>query len=330
MPPRSPLPPRFGLAAAWLRTQDGTGHGNPEELGWQTMRDWLDARVGMHIDVNEFIADERFVYDTGAPVRPGDRYSANTFVWFHRDLAPEAPVPGHISIVHRDDRLLVIDKPAFLSSIPRGKHVRESVVVRLRHELGLPEATPMHRLDRVTSGVLVLTTERKWRGAYQSMFQRAGEVRKTYHAVAALNPSVMLPTVVENHLAKQRGVHQAEVLAGRPINARSGIAFERKLTAAEAHGIEHPGGLRPAAALGLYRLTPQTGRTHQLRMHMWGLGMPIVGDPLYPNDLGIEVDDFSTPLQLLASNIAFTDPISGEQRRFTSGLSLPLKPQVRP
>nr|WP_245190201.1 pseudouridine synthase [Leucobacter exalbidus] len=296
------------------------------------MREWLVARVGMHLDVDAFIADGRFVYETGAPVRAGDRYTPNTFVWFHRDLAAEAEVPGELSIVHRDDRLIVIDKPAFLSTIPRGKHVLQSVVVRLRHELGLPELTPMHRLDRVTSGLLVLTTERRWRGAYQSMFQRRGEVRKTYHAVAQLNPALTFPLTVENHLAKQRGTHQAEVVPGAQINARSTIEFERALTAAESAGIGYeaqglPGELAAQPpVLGRYRLTPHTGRTHQLRMHMWGAGIPITGDPLYPTDLGIEVDDFSTPLQLLASEIAFTDPVSGVERSFTSELNLPLRP----
>lgn len=321
MPPRSPLPSRFGLDAAWLRTTDGVPGEQPE---WTLMRDWLHHRVGRHINVDSFIGDERFVYESGAPVRAGDGYRHNLFVWFHRDLAPEAPVPGQITIVHRDDRLLVVDKPAFLSTIPRGKHVRESVVVRLRDELGLPELTPMHRLDRVTSGLLVLTTERRWRGPYQSMFQLPGTVRKTYHAVAGIDPDLELPLTVENHLAKQRGVHQAEVVPGAPANARSEIALEGVLTVTEAQEI--PGYDAPDVPLGRYRLTPHTGRTHQLRMHMWGAGVPITGDPLYPIDRDAAIDDFSTPLQLLASGISFTDPVSGEDRSFVSGLTLPLQP----
>ena len=321
MPPRSPLPARFGLDAAWLRTTDGVPGQRPE---WGLIRDWLDSRVGRHIDVDSFIASERFVYESGAPVRATDNYRHNLFVWFHRDLAPETPVPGQISIVHHDERLIVVDKPAFLSTIPRGKHVRESVVVRLRDELGLPELTPMHRLDRVTSGLLVLTTERRWRGAYQSMFQRPGTVQKTYHAVAGIDPDLDLPATVENHLAKQRGVHQAEVVPGAQINARSEIASEGALTAEESRGVAGYGA--PQAPLGRYRLTPHTGRTHQLRMHMWSLGVPIVGDPLYPVDREVEVDDFSTPLQLLASGLEFTDPSSGTKRSVVSELSLPLRP----
>jgi tRNA pseudouridine32 synthase/23S rRNA pseudouridine746 synthase len=75
---------------------------------------------------------------------------------------------------------------------------------------------------------------------------------------------------------------------------------------------------------GIYRLTPRTGRTHQLRVHLNGLGIQIVDDPLYPVVQEVEVDDFSRPLQLLAGEVAFTDPVDGEPRRFQSVRQLPL------
>ena len=77
---------------------------------------------------------------------------------------------------------------------------------------------------------------------------------------------------------------------------------------------------------GLYRLTPRTGRTHQLRVHMTSLGLPICGDPLYPNVIDVAADDFSTPLQLLAQRIEFDDPLSGARREFVSSRRLELAP----
>ena len=70
-----------------------------------------------------------------------------------------------------------------------------------------------------------------------------------------------------------------------------------------------------------YRLTPLTGKKHQLRVHMAALGMPILNDQIYPQHLSreeIESDDYSKPLQLLAEHISFTDPVTGQQRCFDS------------
>jgi tRNA pseudouridine32 synthase/23S rRNA pseudouridine746 synthase len=77
---------------------------------------------------------------------------------------------------------------------------------------------------------------------------------------------------------------------------------------------------------GLYRLTPRTGRTHQLRVHMASLGLPIIGDPLYPKIIDVAADDFSTPLQLLAQRIEFDDPITGSRREFVSRRALAARP----
>ena len=299
MPPRSPLPPRHGLGAAWLRTPDRGAPGS-----WSTLGEWLRARLPERVDVDGLLAAGRFVLDDGVPVRDDDPYRPHTFVWFHRDLGEETPVPGEVTVLHRDERLVVVDKPPFLSTIPRGRHVAQSVVVRLREELDLPELSPLHRLDRVTSGVLVLATERRWRGAYQQLFA-ARAVTKTYLALAPYRDD--LPPVVRNHLRKDRGTWQVTVVPDAPVNA------ETHLEVAEVRG-----------DLAVYRLTPTTGRTHQLRAHLSGLGVPIVGDPLYPDELDVAVDDFSTPLQLLAHSLALTDPVDGTDRVFTSRRTLPL------
>jgi tRNA pseudouridine32 synthase/23S rRNA pseudouridine746 synthase len=306
MPPRSPLPLRHGLDAAWVCTPERVLPGQPAPT-WPNLGAWLTERLGERVPVNEFLADGRFVYQSGDPVTAADPFRPTTFVWFHRDLADEPVVPGPLHVVYRDERIVVIDKPPFLSSIPRGRHVVQSVVVRLRAELQLPELSPLHRLDRVTSGLLVLATERRWRGSYQSLFQRA-EVTKVYRALAPLRADLQLPVTVRNHLRARPGSWQGEVVPGAPVNAESLVELEG----------EHGGA-------GLYRLTPRTGRTHQLRLHLLGLGIPIQGDPIYPEVRDVDVHDFTRPLQLLASDLAFTDPIDGARREFSSLRRLPLR-----
>ncbi len=275
-----------------------------------TMGGWLRERFGARVDVSALLAELRFVYESGSPVRGDDPYRSNTFVWFHRDLPDEAVVPGRIRIVYRDERIVVVDKPPFLSTIPRGQHVRQSVVVRMRDELGLPELSPLHRLDRVTSGLVLLATEKRWRGPYQSLFERR-EVGKVYRAMAAHRPDLPLPVTVRNHLVKHRGRMQAEVVPDAAPNAESLVERESIL----ADG-------------AVYRLTPHTGRTHQLRVHMLGLGIPIFGDPLYPTVQDVPVHDFRTPLQLLADELSFVDPVDGRPRRFRSTRTLPLRSEV--
>ena len=235
------------------------------------------------------------VLPDGAAVTGDTVLPAGAHVYFYRDLRDEVGVPFDIPVLYRDDDIVVVDKPHYLATMPRGRHVVQTALVRLRRDLDLPELSPAHRLDRLTAGVLLFTTRRELRGAYQSLFAR-GLVRKTYLARAGLDPNLELPRLVRSRIVKRRGQWQAVEEPGEP-NAETFI--------------EHLGD-------GLYRLTPRTGRTHQLRLHMASLGLPMVNDPLYPDVVDVAPDDFSRPLQLLAHCLAFTDPVDERQREFVS------------
>jgi tRNA pseudouridine32 synthase/23S rRNA pseudouridine746 synthase len=236
----------------------------------------------------------------GVVLDPATVLPAGASVYLYRDLRDEVPVPFDIPVLYQNEDIVVVDKPHFLATMPRGRHVAQTALVRMRRELGLPELSPAHRLDRLTAGVLLFTARRERRGAYQTMFAR-GAVHKTYVARAAANPHVTLPRVVQSRIVKRRGHLQAVEEPGEP-NAETLVE-----------------SISPD---GLYRLTPRTGRTHQLRVHMASLGMPIYGDPLYPNVISVPDDDFSQPLQLLAQRIEFQDPVSGALRRFVSSRRL--------
>jgi len=227
------------------------------------------------------------------------RFIPGSFVYLYRDPAAEAPVPFGIPILHRDENLLVVDKPHFVASTPRGIHVTESALVRLRCAHELPELSPVHRLDRLTAGVLVFTVRAQVRGAYQRLFDER-RVRKEYEATAPCDPTLAFPRTVRSRIIKERGVLAARQVPG----AANSETFIELL------------GKRNGTAD--YRLVPRTGKTHQLRVHMNALGVPIVNDNLFPCLHDVAVHDYSAPLQLLARSLAFRDPFSGADRRFVS------------
>ncbi|MFD8689609.1 pseudouridine synthase [Streptomyces sp. NPDC059651] len=304
-PPPSPLPQRDGIDPVRVRLPE-----DPDRQ-WPTVRDHLLARFADAIGaarVDAMLAGGRFV-SVGGAVTGDEPYAAGRYLWFHRDFAPEEPVPFPVGVVYRDEHLVIADKPHFLATTPRGRHITETAVARLRRELALPLLQPAHRLDRLTAGIVLFVVRPEERGAYQTLF-RDRLVRKEYEAVAPYEPRLVLPRTVRSRIVKERGVIAAREEPGEP-NSASRIEL-----------LEHRGGL------GRYRLLPATGRTHQLRVHMNSLGLPIVHDPVYPV---VEAegarDDFAHPLQLLARVLEFTDPVTGEPHRFESGLRLSAWPE---
>ena len=296
-PPPSPLPQRDGVDPVRVRL--------PPADTWATVRDHLVARFPVGAEVVDGMLDAGKIVDAdGRPVRRDSVYVPGMFVWFHRELPEEERVPYTIDVIHRDDHLVVADKPHFLATTPRGSHIAETALARLRRDLDIPTLGAAHRLDRLTAGLVMFTVRPEERGAYQSLF-RDRRVAKEYEAVAPYDPTLPLPRTVRSRIVKERGVLAAREVEGEP-NAVSRIEL-----------LEHRGGL------ARYRLTPSTGQTHQLRVHMSALGVPILGDPLYPVVTDpVPTGDFRCPLQLLARTLEFTDPVTGREHRFVSRRAL--------
>jgi tRNA pseudouridine32 synthase/23S rRNA pseudouridine746 synthase len=326
--PRSPLPPRDGISATALRAPGGRAtHAKNHLPVPATIGAWLESEFPEATPASRYslLTDGEMRTEEGHPVNWDDPVIPGGFYFFHRPVPPEERIPFEVGIVFEDEDLLVVDKPHFLASTPNGRFVRECVVTRLRVDLDEPDLVAIHRLDRITAGLLVLSKRLETRGRYQRLFQDR-KVHKTYRALAPAPPADLeFPLVRKSRLAKPVGGRQVLEVEGE-VNAISRIRMRR--TIASPHEPAAAGPPRRGDATAEYELEPVTGKTHQLRVHMNALGLPILGDPVYPVDLAPDPYDFSSPLQLLAAELAFDDPFTGHPRHFTTRLSLDPGPVV--
>lgn len=231
-------------------------------------------------------------------------------MYYYREISreDEPRIPFDEKILHIDEHLIVVDKPHFLPVIPSGRFLRETLLTRLRvradlQHLNVEDITPIHRLDKDTAGVMLLSHNPASRRAYQTMFQDK-TVRKIYEAIAPTRTDLVYPHSVQSRMVRGEKFYLTQEVTGEP-NAFTTIEL-----------IENRGDT------SLYRLTPLTGKKHQLRVHMMSLGMPLLNDALYPDVHQAGSEDYDKPLKLLAKSIEFTDPITGTIRRFESLQSL--------
>lgn len=254
------------------------------------------------------------VDEQGQSIPPKRPYSPYLKVFYYRALPAEEPIPFAEEILFQDEHLVVVDKPHFLPVTPSGTYLQETVLVRLIRRLGIETLSPLHRIDRETAGVVLFSCQPGERSSYHELFaQRA--VTKHYHAVAAYRPDLQLPLV-----------HRSRLVPSEPFTRM------REATAAEdgAPNTETRVELLqvlPGETRARYRLSPASGKKHQLRVHMAALGIPIVNDTLYPvhhTAAELAASAYEKPLQLLAQSIAFTDPVTGAERHFESRLRLQL------
>ncbi|HWL30307.1 MAG TPA: pseudouridine synthase, partial [Burkholderiaceae bacterium] len=260
----------------------------------------------------------------GVPQSADHPYVPQRWLWYYREVPDEPTIPFDLPVLYRDDYLVVVDKPHFLASIPGGRHLRETALTRLRKSLDLPLLSPLHRLDRDTAGVLMFCADPAYRGAYQVLFQ-THRVRKEYEAVAPVSSALPLPRTHRSRLMPVPGRFTVREVEGE-ANSETHIELIGQVADVgnlpDDLTVDPDGGRavrRAARVAGLYRLTPRTGRKHQLRAHMSALGIPIHNDMFYPDLLAYpDADDYARPLQLLARAIEFVDPVTGRDRCFRS------------
>lgn len=254
--------------------------------------------------------EQKISDSTGQILTLSTPYQHGQTIFYYRELPPdsEAIIPFAETILHIDAHLIVVDKPHFLPVIPTGRYVKETLLTRLRirpelAHLDIANITPIHRLDKDTAGVMLFSHNPTSRSQYQRLFQDKA-IQKTYYAVAPMLQNSTFPFEIRSRLVRGEPFFTTQTVAGE-VNAITQIDILKNF---EKNGEK----------FSLYELNPITGKKHQLRVHLNGLGIPIVNDPLYPVVKEIPKPDFGQPLQLLAKKIEFIDPLTGKQRAFHS------------
>jgi tRNA pseudouridine32 synthase / 23S rRNA pseudouridine746 synthase len=242
--------------------------------------------------------------EKGRLITPYSEYAPQNRIFYFREVSAEPIIPFAEKILFVDDEILVACKPHFLPVTPGGRYVEECLLNRLRCSTGIEDLVPLHRIDRETAGLVLFSVNKKSRGLYGTLFMN-GLVEKTYLALSACLPNQETASWdVGNRIERGEPWFRMKTTPGRE-NARSVIKL-----------VESKG------EVARFTLHPRTGKTHQLRIHMSGLGFGILNDRYYPELQAESEDNFDTPLQLVSHKLGFRDPLSGRSREFTSERSL--------
>ena len=267
---KSPLSVRDGISPnhIWLPTGD-----------WPTMLNFLVFRFP---EIREVVWRERMargdvVDEEGAAITPLTPYRSGARLFYYRELEVETEIPFEEIMVFQDEHIVVADKPHFLPIAPSGRFLKETLLARLKRKLDIDHLVPLHRLDRETAGLVIFSKNIQTRDVYHALF-RERRITKTYEALARFDANRIFPFTYRSRIVEAKEFYRRKEVAGEP-NA------ETRVDLIESRG-----------DIALYKLNPVTGKTHQLRVHMAALGMPILNDPYYPELTGWKGDDFSKPL----------------------------------
>lgn len=272
------------------------------ERPYPAILDFLDSRFpGITRETwEQRILGGKVLNDSGIPITLSSEYVPQERIFYFREVASEPHIPFAEKILYRDEHLLVACKPHFLPVTPGGRYVNECLLNRLRSSTGIRDLAPLHRIDRETAGIVLFSVNPQTRGRYGELILKGG-LEKSYQAVsagqAADNRTLW---TIENRIERGEPWFRMRSVPGT-VNARSEVRL-----------------METKEGRSLFNLQPISGKTHQLRVHMSGIGFGILNDRYYPELQPESADNFDKPLQLIARSVRFRDPISGGLREFIS------------
>ncbi len=219
----------------------------------------------------------------------------------------EPEVNTDIRILHEDEAVIVLYKPAPLPIHPSGRFNRNTLKYLLAQVYHPQRPQPAHRLDANTAGLVVATRNRHFASLVQTQFAN-GEVKKTY-----LVRVIGLPS-------------EDSFTCTAAIGSEPGVAGSRKVDEEEGKAARTDFKVlrRLADNTTILEANPLTGRTHQIRIHLWQMGLPVCGDPVYLPDKQVgELQTLSVeeaPLCLFAWRLSFNHPVTGQRMNFEAPL----------
>ena len=274
----------------------------PENSG-RKLRDILRQVMGVSYGAMKSAKWDGRITVNGIPtpvdaiMREGDAVAIR---WKDAPVYAVKPYPLPLIIPYEDEHLFVIDKPAPLASQSSANHPDDALENALFSHLGCPADyvyRPVNRLDKGTSGLMLVAKTPHAQHRLQQLLHTE-DFRRTYLAV------------VEGHLPSPRGTVDA------PIGKEDAASIRRLVTADGKPSVTHYEVLRESAARSLVRLVLETGRTHQIRVHMAHLGCPVCGDFLY----GTELPELPGRFALHSHEVQLLHPMTGEKLHIVSPL----------
>lgn len=240
-----------------------------------------------------------------------NRYERLTVILPEDPPSPVKPVKGDLRLLFEDAHLLVLDKPAGLTVHPGPGHYEDTVgnLIAWHYEQTGQHYLfrPVNRLDRSTSGLMCVAKHAYAADRMRSLFL-SDNFHKTYLAVCEGIPMPLQGTI------------------DAPIARKNGSVLMREVHPDGKPACTHYETLSGFRGRSLIRLIPETGRTHQIRVHMAFLGHPLTGDFLY----GTEIPDIIPRAALHAATLDFPHPISGKPLHFEAQLPEDMQRLIRP
>lgn len=265
---------------------------------------YVDAQIW-----RQRIADGKVHRHDGSLITSQSPFQPQQRIYYYREVESEPSIPFQEFILFQDQHILVAYKPHFLAVVPGGIYVNECLQNRLRRSTGIEPLQALHRLDRVTAGLVMFSVNPDTRHCYHQLFETR-KIHKTYQAIATISAT-------ENLVGRQWEVNN-RLEQAEP-------RFRMQVTEGDANSHSVIRCIQQSAQQALFELNPVTGKTHQLRVHMQSLGWPILNDKYYPQLQPLSADDYAAPLQLLAKELEFFDPVTEKTRCFSYDGNLSLE-----